>query len=114
MIAPSSAAPRRYFVDAVGRRVLIGLTIEETQEFERLDLAQSEQSTSVAGKAAVASLGLDDQRWLALYEKHDSAWRSWMGSRGLLVALKSSLTTGERSSSNADLEREFHPCSSCS
>jgi hypothetical protein len=30
-------SPRRYFVDKNGRRVLIGLTIEETLEFERLD-----------------------------------------------------------------------------
>jgi hypothetical protein len=29
-------APRRYFVDKNGRRVLIGLTIEETFEFETL------------------------------------------------------------------------------
>jgi hypothetical protein len=29
--------PRRYFVDGSGRRVLIGLTIEETSEFETLD-----------------------------------------------------------------------------
>ena len=30
-------APRRYMVDRAGRHVLIGLTIEETIEFERLD-----------------------------------------------------------------------------
>ena len=30
-------SPRRYFVDENGRRVLIGLTIEETFEFETLD-----------------------------------------------------------------------------
>jgi hypothetical protein len=77
MIAPSNAAPRRYFVDAVGRRVLIGLTIEETHEFEGLDRAQIERDTSVVEEVATA-LGLDEQRWLALYEKHDSAWRSWM------------------------------------
>ncbi|OKO82435.1 hypothetical protein [Bradyrhizobium sp. AS23.2] len=79
MIAPSGAAPRRYFVDAIGRRVLIGLTIEETEEFEGLDRAQAEpQSVSVVGEAAVGSSGLGEQRWLVLYEKHESAWRSWM------------------------------------
>lgn len=30
-------SPRRYFVDRDGRRVLIGLTLEETTEFETLD-----------------------------------------------------------------------------
>ena len=38
-------APRRYFVDGIGRRVLIGLTLEETFEFERLDNEQNEVST---------------------------------------------------------------------
>ena len=78
MTAPSNAAPRRYFVDAVGRRVLIGLTIEETREFEGLDRAQADLSARFVAEAAVASSGLDDQRWLALYEKHENAWRRWM------------------------------------
>ena len=33
----SHDSPRRYFVDGSGRRVLVGLTIEETSEFEALD-----------------------------------------------------------------------------
>jgi hypothetical protein len=33
----SNASPRRYFVDNHGQRVLVGLTIEETSEFEELD-----------------------------------------------------------------------------
>jgi len=77
MIAPCNAAPRRYFVDAVGRRVLIGLTIEETREFEGLDRAQAELSARFVEEAAVAPSGPGEQRWLALYEKHESAWRSW-------------------------------------
>ena len=78
MIAPSNAAPRRYFVDAVGRRVLIGLTIEETREFEDLDRAQAELCASFVESADVSLSGLSELRWLALYEKHESAWRSWM------------------------------------
>ena len=31
-------APRRYFVDGYGRRVLVGLTFEETFEFEALEV----------------------------------------------------------------------------
>ena len=37
MTDPKEQSPRRYFADKNGRRVLIGLTIEETLEFERLD-----------------------------------------------------------------------------
>jgi hypothetical protein len=79
MTVPSQAAPRRYFVDAVGRRVLIGLTIDETQEFEDLDREQAgHRSVSDMGEAAASSPGQGEQRWLVLYEKHESAWRSWM------------------------------------
>lgn len=73
-------APRRYFVDAVGRRVLIGLTPEETFEFERLD---SKQALDQEGMQAAADdrrswSGMGEQRWLELYEKHEGAWRAWM------------------------------------
>ncbi len=37
MTDPTDHLPRRYFVDKSGRRVLIGLSIEETLEFETLD-----------------------------------------------------------------------------
>jgi hypothetical protein len=73
-------APRRYFVDAVGRRVLIGLTLEETFEFERLD---SEQASAQEGRQ-IAPDGrgswpvAGEQRWLELYEKHEGAWKVWM------------------------------------
>lgn len=79
MMVRSQAAPRRYFVDAVGQRVLIGLTIEETREFEGLDRAQSEPQhcPSETGEAAATS-GPGERRWLMLYEKHERAWRSWV------------------------------------
>jgi hypothetical protein len=78
MIAPSNAAPRRYFVDAIGRRVLIGLTFDETQEFEGLDRKQAEQDTGDREGMTASSFGPDEQRWMALYGKHDSAWRNWI------------------------------------
>jgi hypothetical protein len=78
MITPSNAAPRRYFVDAIGRRVLIGLTFDETQEFEGLDRKQAEQDTGDREGMTASSLGSDEQRWMALYGKHDSAWRNWI------------------------------------
>ncbi|MCP3373906.1 hypothetical protein [Bradyrhizobium cajani] len=78
MAGPTNNAPRRYFVDAGGRRVLIGLTPEETFEFERLDGQQG------LGRVQTASGGSDlwadagEQRRLELYEKHEGAWKAWM------------------------------------
>ncbi|UPT95286.1 hypothetical protein J4G48_0039685 [Bradyrhizobium barranii subsp. apii] len=63
MTSPTYNAPRRYFVDGGGRRVLIGLTPEETFEFERLDSEQAQ----VAPDAG-------ERRRLELYEKHEGAW----------------------------------------
>lgn len=74
-------APRRYFVDAVGRRVLIGLTLEETFEFERLDgqPALDQGGRPVATLAETILWSADgEQRWLELYAKHDGAWKAWM------------------------------------
>ena len=67
MTSATYNAPRRYFVDGGGRRVLIGLTPEETFEFERLDSEQAQ----VAPDAG-------ERRRLELYEKHEGAWRAWM------------------------------------
>jgi hypothetical protein len=61
--------PRRYFVDQVGRRVLIGLTVEETFEFETLDAAWGENGAATTTR---------EKRWLELYSKHDQAWRQWI------------------------------------
>jgi hypothetical protein len=72
--------PRRYFVDGNGRRVLIGLTTEETFEFETLD---REPALDAAGKhVAWDEEGIPtttrEKRRLELYSKHDGAWRLWM------------------------------------
>jgi hypothetical protein len=72
-------APRRYFVDAMGRRVLIGLTLEETFEFERLDSKPGlDQAGGQAPRGEEVLWPTGEQRWLELYEKHDGAWRAWM------------------------------------
>ena len=73
-------APRRYFVDAVGRRVLIGLSHDETFEFERLDSRSvSEEVSEFAGQdQAVLPVGAGDQRWRELYAKHEGAWKIWI------------------------------------
>ena len=69
-------APRRYFVDKNGRRVLIGLTIEETFEFETLDsLPAFDDSGGHADRTVTTTR---EKRWLELYAKHDEAWREWI------------------------------------
>ena len=73
-------APRRYFVDAGGRRVLIGLTFEETFEFERLDSqpvdGQADDQIARGGNVLWPVVG--EQRWQELYAKHEGAWKAWM------------------------------------
>jgi hypothetical protein len=73
-------SPRRYFVDKKGRRVLIGLTIEETLEFETLDSlpALDESGNHVAWDENGVPTTTPEKRWLVLYSKHDKAWREWM------------------------------------
>jgi hypothetical protein len=73
-------SPRRYFVDENGRRVLIGLTIEETFEFETLDSlpALDESGNHVAWDENEIPTTTREKRWLELYDKHDQAWRQWM------------------------------------
>jgi hypothetical protein len=73
-------APRRYFVDAGGRRVLIGLTLDETFEFERLDSppgAGLANGDIVCGESVLRQI-VGEQRWLELYAKHEGAWKAWM------------------------------------
>ena len=72
--------PRRYFVDESGRRVLIGLSIDETFEFETLDdlPALDEGGKRAAPDENGTLTTARERRWLELYGKHDRAWRQWM------------------------------------
>ncbi|MET4389250.1 hypothetical protein ABIB73_005019 [Bradyrhizobium sp. F1.4.3] len=74
----SNNAPRRYFVDAVGRRVLIGLTLEETFEFERLDRETDCGRTEPIWIERGSQPAPGEKRWLELYAKHEGAWKVWM------------------------------------
>jgi hypothetical protein len=73
-------SPRRYFIDKSGRRILIGLTPEETFEFETLDnLPASDNSGGhVSWPADGTATTTQEKRWLELYAKHDEAWRAWL------------------------------------
>lgn len=75
-----NSSPRRYFVGQNGRRVLIGLTVEETFEFETLDClpALDESGNRVAWDEDGIPTTIREKRWLELYGKHDAAWRQWM------------------------------------
>ena len=82
MIDQRHNAPRRYFVDAQGHRVLIGLSLEETTEFEALDLAPKDAVQIVAETGVGTRVAaVDDVRWLELYSKHEGAWRAWIAQR---------------------------------
>lgn len=79
MVSLRCHSPRRYFVDGSGCRVLIGLTIEETSEFEALDSlpALDEPRGQVAQDENGASIATREKRWCELYRKHDIAWTEW-------------------------------------
>ena len=79
MIDQKTRAPRRYFIDGQGDRVLIGLSLAETAEFEALDLSPVEPSAGPVGMdLPVASPRAEDTRWIELYSRHEEAWRSWI------------------------------------
>jgi hypothetical protein len=63
--------------DSLGRLVLIGLTFEETEEFERLDAtpALDKDGCLFPWPTDGDSLPRSEHRWLELYEKHIDAYR---------------------------------------
>jgi hypothetical protein len=70
MHSPRGSSPRRYHVETKGQRVLVGLTREETFEFERLEIAWVfEEGAPTTSR---------ERRWLELYRKHEEAWKVWM------------------------------------
>jgi hypothetical protein len=68
-VMPQSLFPRRYYIDHEGRRVLIGLTVEQTGEFELLELPEPSSD--------IDQSNLNHGRWLELYRLHQQAWEIW-------------------------------------
>lgn len=68
-------SPRRYVADVSGRRVLVGLTLEESSEFEDLDT--SLPTLPGRDEPGVGPVTPVEGRWLELYDKHDKAWIKW-------------------------------------
>jgi hypothetical protein len=73
---------QRYRVDANGERVLVGLTIEETFEFETLDDIAPLDDTGdhVAWSRDGKPTNRSEKRWLELCLKRDEAWKK-LGTR---------------------------------
>ena len=68
------ACDDNYILDGDGNRILIGLTIDETREFERLDELISDLSSAPTDD----SRSISERRWLVLYDKHKSAVRAYL------------------------------------
>jgi len=74
---PFDQLPKRYGVDENGRRVLLGLSLEETFEFETLDdLAPLDETGAVTSWRDGVPITDREKRWLELYQKHDATWRA--------------------------------------
>jgi hypothetical protein len=59
--------------------VLVGLTFDETGEFEKLDDRLSRDKHSDLGQNPEAALSrCAEQRWQQLYAKHEAAWKTWL------------------------------------
>ena len=63
-----------YALDADGNRILIGLTLVETREFERLD----ELILTVSTATTDANRSRNERRWLMLYDRHEAAVRIYL------------------------------------
>jgi hypothetical protein len=74
---PVDRLPKRYRVDKRGCRVLVGLSIEETFEFEVLnELAPLDDSGSPIPWRDGVPITSRERRCLELFQKHDAAWRA--------------------------------------
>jgi hypothetical protein len=74
----------RHTIDQKGRRVLVGLSAEETREFETLD---SLSPSDGGGNRIAWTFDGDpttsrEKRWLELYTKHDEAWKTLKNESG--------------------------------
>ena len=76
-----------YILDGDGSRILIGLTLDETRQFECLDELMSNVSFVPTGD----SRSLNERRWLVLYDKHEAAVRIYLSTQNA-KALKASRT----------------------
>jgi hypothetical protein len=69
---PREFRPRRYYINEQGQRILVGLSVEETFEFETIERLQPADESDL-----VASDTIRAKHWLELYIKHENAWIIW-------------------------------------
>jgi len=64
-----------FTVDAQGRRVRVGLSWDETLEFERLDAREplDHHGRPIPWYAQSAAIRRSEDRWFELYRKHEDA-----------------------------------------
>ena len=79
-----------YVLDADGNSVLVGLTLDETREFERLD----ELISNLSSAPTDDSRSQNERRWLVLYDKHEAAVRIYLSTQNA-KALRASRTARE-------------------
>jgi hypothetical protein len=78
LVMPHSLFPRRYYIDDEGRRVLIGLTVEQTREFELFEAPDSSFEIQIGISASSDPTQSNHRkRWLELYLLHQDAWEIW-------------------------------------
>jgi hypothetical protein len=68
------ASDDNYILDNKGSRVVIGLTLDETREFECLD----ELISTIGTAPTDDSRSINERRWLVLYDKHEAAVREYL------------------------------------
>jgi hypothetical protein len=66
-----------YILDADGNRILIGLTLDETREFERLDELILNLSSAVTDDKR----SRNERRWLMLHDRHEAAVRIYLSTQ---------------------------------
>jgi hypothetical protein len=66
-----------YMLDADANRILIGLTLDETREFECLD----ELILSLSSAPTDDNRSLNERRWLELYDRHEAAVRIYLSTQ---------------------------------
>jgi hypothetical protein len=75
--------PRRYEENFRQSHTLIGLTSDETREFERLDrLSPVDHLGNCTWNFEGDPKTPEEKRWLELYRKHEIGWRLWLAAEG--------------------------------
>lgn len=75
--------PRRYQENFRQSHTLIGLTVDETREFERLDvLSPVDHLGNCTWHFEGDPKTPEEKRWLELYRKHEIGWRLWLAAEG--------------------------------